>query len=60
LIVEGVLQIVFFAGASNIDNVVYGYPSRFLWTVAVLALVVTPTLVVWRTSVILSRASSGV
>jgi hypothetical protein len=60
LIIEAVLQLVFMVGAAvptiDIDGVYDGYPWPFLSTVAVLAVVVTPTLVVWRTSVLLRRA----
>jgi hypothetical protein len=60
LIVEAVLQMMFMVAALiatiDIDDVYDGYPWPFLSTVAVLAVVVTPTLIVWRTSVLLRRA----
>jgi hypothetical protein len=57
LIIEAALQMMFMVAvliaAMDIDDVYDGYPRPFLWTVAVLAVVVTPALVVWRTRVLL-------
>jgi hypothetical protein len=59
LIVEAILQMLFIVAAAmpttETDGVYSGYPWQFLVAVAVLALVVTPTLVVWQTRVLFRR-----
>lgn len=63
LIVEAVLQMVFLVALAiatiDIDDVYDGYPWPFLATVALLTLVVTPTLVVWRTTALLRTERSA-
>jgi hypothetical protein len=57
LIVESVLQMVFLVASAiptdEIDGAYVVDRAPFLWTVAVLALVVTPALVAWQTSVVI-------
>lgn len=72
LIVESALQMVFLVASvvptDKIDGVYVVDRASLLWTVAILALVVTPALVAWRTSVMIgarpttvevSRVSAG-
>jgi hypothetical protein len=58
LVVEGVLHILFVIFAVDVDNAVYGHPWGLLGAVAVLAVVVTPALVAWRTVAWLRRPGS--